>query len=163
MIGQARFGFTIARDPSDETGNTRVIAPTKVNVGKEPSAIKYTLESVEGMDVARVAWGEECSISPQELLMAARPEAEQARLRDCIDWLRQEMEGDPVHQPVQKETKSRATRDGWTWEEVKHAMGMLNIGTWRQDATQDMVLTYREKIKPPTAPSPAPSAALVPD
>lgn len=149
IIGSARFGFAVARDPADETGATRVLAPIKVNVGKEPLSIRYTLESVEGMDVPRVVWGEECSITPEDLWMASKPDADQARLRDCIEWLQQEMDNDTIHQPQQKEVMSHATRDGWSRDEVKNAMKMLDIGTHRQDATQDMVLIFRASKRKP--------------
>lgn len=148
MSGIVRFGMTVARDPNDITGDTRVIAPYKVNVGKEPRSIQYRLVSAVGYDVARVEWMDEVDISAADLLIASMPESERNRLRDCMEWLRQEMDSSPTKQPLQKDVKSKCTRDGFAWEEVKKAMASLNIGTWRQDATQDMVLHYRDTAKP---------------
>lgn len=55
VIGVARFGLLVARDRDDR--ESRVLAPVKGNLGKEPPSLGFRLESSEeNDDVARVIW-----------------------------------------------------------------------------------------------------------
>ena len=76
IIGAARAGLLIARDPEDDTA--RVLAATKCNLAREPESLSFRLE--DAGDVPRVLWG---GVSPHRagvLLMV--PDAEE---RSAID------------------------------------------------------------------------------
>jgi hypothetical protein len=55
IIGAARSGLLVARDPDDPTGTRRVLASTKCNLTVAPPALAFHLESVP-TGVARVVW-----------------------------------------------------------------------------------------------------------
>lgn len=141
VIGAARFAFVAARDPDDPTGLRRVLAPVKINVGPEPPALAYTLESVEGMDVAKVEWHGEITMSAAKLVMAAKSEAEQNAIKDAVEWLRDQLKVSGA-KPV-TEVRSQATKDGFTWDEIKTAIGVEGIRRRRSDAPpNDWLLHY---------------------
>lgn len=85
IIGAARAGFIAARDPQDESGNTRVLACTKMNIAKEPAAFTYTLADSELHGCARVQWGEISERTAADLLEDGDAEANE--LDDAVGWL----------------------------------------------------------------------------
>lgn len=99
IIGAARFGLLVARDPDDD--DARIVAPVKCNIGKEPPALRYRLESVEGGDVARVTWEDEpVSIGANELLAASGgDENEQGERAEAKAWLRDFLDQGPQLSP----------------------------------------------------------------
>lgn len=66
IIGIARFGLMVVKDPKD--AQCRILAATKSNLGPPAPSLKYRLESVPNEDVARVVWMGEVPISADELL-----------------------------------------------------------------------------------------------
>ena len=66
IIGVARFGLLVAKDPKDP--EKRVLAVVKSNLGKPAPSLSFALESVPGQDVARVVWLGEVNYSSDDLL-----------------------------------------------------------------------------------------------
>lgn len=85
IIGQARAAFIAARDPSDETGNTRVLACSKMNIATEPPSLAYTLEDSEQHGCARVRWGDAINRTAADLL--GDSDSEPGELNDAVGWL----------------------------------------------------------------------------
>jgi len=56
IVGAARAGFMVGVDPADETGQRRVLAPVKCNLGPEPPALAYRVVNDEQRGCARVSW-----------------------------------------------------------------------------------------------------------
>jgi hypothetical protein len=56
IVGAARAGFMVGLDPSDDTGQRRVLAAVKCNLGPEPPALAYRLVPDDLHGCARVAW-----------------------------------------------------------------------------------------------------------
>jgi len=56
IVGAARAGFMVGLDPSDDTGQRRVLAPVKCNLGPEPQALAYRLVLDDLRGCARVVW-----------------------------------------------------------------------------------------------------------
>ena len=56
IIGAARAGFLVARDPDDETGQRRIFAVIKSNLAVEPPSLAYRLVSDPDHGCARVEW-----------------------------------------------------------------------------------------------------------
>ncbi|MDS1115298.1 AAA family ATPase [Gordonia westfalica] len=54
IVGAARAGLLVARDPDDP--DTRVLVGTKSNLAPLPEALTYRLESDEDRGVARIVW-----------------------------------------------------------------------------------------------------------
>ena len=66
IIGIARFGLLVAKDPKDP--DKRVLAVVKSNLGKPAPSLSFALESVPGQDVAKVVWMGEVNYSSDDLL-----------------------------------------------------------------------------------------------
>jgi len=75
IIGAARSGLLVARDPDDENGEVRVLAVTKTNLGPCPSSLRYSITPERGS--IRVHWGGESRHRASALL--ALPEDSEAR------------------------------------------------------------------------------------
>lgn len=67
IIGAARFGLLVGKDPNDETGQRRVLSVQKCNIGPEATSLAYRLSSVEGTDVATVEWLGESHVAAYQL------------------------------------------------------------------------------------------------
>jgi hypothetical protein len=87
IIGAARFGLLVAKDPDDD--GARILAPTKCNIGPEPPALRFRLDGVPGADVARVTWDAAPVAINAATLLAATGDGEEERsaLQEAIDWL----------------------------------------------------------------------------
>jgi hypothetical protein len=66
IIGIARFGLLVAKDPKDP--ERRVLAVTKSNLGRPAPSLGFELQSVPGQDVAKVNWLGEVEITADDLL-----------------------------------------------------------------------------------------------
>lgn len=88
IIGAARIGFTVARDPDDD--QRVILAGTKANITTMPASLAYHLTSAPDHGCARVQW-EDAPVryTAIELLSAAGETAdERGDRRDAADWLR---------------------------------------------------------------------------
>ena len=125
IIGAARFGLIVAKDPEDPSGHRRVLAPQKVNIGPEPPALAYCLESVPGTDVARIKWLGETDISTAHLLDSVQSDAERSARAEARAWLADFLRDGPV---AVKDIKREARQDGIsdrTLERVKSDLGII--------------------------------------
>lgn len=125
IIGAARFGFIIAKDPEDPSGATRVMAPQKINIGPEPPALAYHLEGVPGTDVARINWLGEASVSTMNLLESAQTDSERSVRSEARSWLSEMLKEGSV---AVKDLQAAARTDGIGWrtvERVKYDLGVV--------------------------------------
>ena len=91
IIGAARFGLLVAKDPEDAAA--RILAPTKCNIGPEPPALRYRLEGVPGSDAARVAWDAAPVSANAADLLAGSDDANRSELGEARDWLKDFLSG----------------------------------------------------------------------
>jgi hypothetical protein len=68
ILGAARAGFLVVEHP--QSNQLRVFAPTKMNLCESPPALAFQIEP-HG-DTCRIAWGDECDLTADALLAAAR-------------------------------------------------------------------------------------------
>jgi AAA domain len=129
IIGAARFGLLVARDPDDD--EARVIAPVKCNIGPHPPALRFRLESVSGTDVARVVWDDApVSIDAAGLLaVATGDQEERSALEEASDWLRELLELGP--KPA-AEVLRDARRDGIAEKTLRRARSRLGVKSSRE-------------------------------
>lgn len=125
IIGAARFGLLVARDPDDESGRRRILAVQKANIGEDdaPSLI-YRLESVPGTDVARVVWEGESSVRAHTLTSMPSSDGERSEASDARSWLADALAGGSV---AARDLKLLAKEDGIAWrtvERVKESAGV---------------------------------------
>jgi hypothetical protein len=88
-LAHSRAALTVGQHPSDP--DTRVLAVNKVNLGKKPRAIGYTVEEVE-KDIIRVVWGEELELTPDDLL-GAPVFAKPTKVEECEQVIRDLLAG----------------------------------------------------------------------
>jgi RecA-family ATPase len=93
IIGAARSGMLVARDPDDETGKLKVLAHTKHNLSAEQPSLTYQLEYVEALGVCRLQWQGESAKKADDLLAVLTEEQKeekeqaQSKLDQACQWL----------------------------------------------------------------------------
>lgn len=123
IIGAARFGLLVAKDPDDDAA--RILAPTKCNIGPEPPALRYRLEGMLGSDAARVVWeAEPVSISAATLLAESGDEATRSERDEAKAWLRDFLSGGA--RPA-GETQREARKAGFTDATLRRAKSALGV------------------------------------
>jgi hypothetical protein len=124
VIGGARFGLLFAFDPSDQTGERRLIAPVKANLSAKSSTLSYTLVPVHGTDVARVAWGAESDMTANAILAASQDEDGDAR-SDAKAFLRDLLQDAPVAaSDVKKAARTNGIAERTLWR-AKADLGVV--------------------------------------
>jgi hypothetical protein len=83
IVGAARFGFTVGRDPEDPT--RRVLANSKVNLAIEPASLGFRL--VDAAGAGRVEWEGIVTHTAEDLLRGDGDEDRSER-DAAADWLR---------------------------------------------------------------------------
>jgi hypothetical protein len=105
IIGAARSGLLVARDPDDPDGQRCVFASTKANLSQLAESLTYTIESVSG--IPRIAWGDASSHTAESLLVVQEDDKEKtSALEEAKHFLSKMLASGP--QPatdVQKEAK----------------------------------------------------------
>jgi len=124
ILGAARFGFLVARDPTDEERERVVIVPTKQNASSPAPGLAYRMESVEGSDAARIKWAGFTDIPAEALIAANRSTADLNRINDARAWLRDAMQGGETQI---KDIKKKASADGFDITEVKEAIDLEGV------------------------------------
>lgn len=66
IIGAARSGLVVGKDPEDES--RRVLAVTKSNLGAEPPSLAYTIENDPLFNVSRIRWHGVVNLSANQIL-----------------------------------------------------------------------------------------------
>ncbi len=126
IVGAARTGMLVARDPDDD--DRRLVAITKSNLAHEAATIAYRLESVVETDVARVVWEGTTSHRADDLVRAPEPNTEGSALDDARAWLEAELEVGPQRAAVLLTT---ARKDGHSEKTVRRAKDALGVETER--------------------------------
>jgi hypothetical protein len=118
IIGAARFGLIVGRDPDDDTSDRRILAVQKCNIGREQPSLVYRLEEEPGTDVAKVVWEGESEHRASALTGTGKSEEERAGVKEAADWLVATLAGGSV--PA-GELKRRAEADGLKWRTLEAA------------------------------------------
>ena len=138
IIGAARSGLLVARDPDDETGERRVLAVTKTNLGPCPTSLSYFIKSEA--ESIRVQWCGESKHQAGGLLAVPDETESRGAVEEAVEFLKSFLADGPVAATeVRRNAKSaglskrtidrakklvavRARRDGfgkgstWLWE-----------------------------------------------
>jgi phage N-6-adenine-methyltransferase len=141
IVGDARAGMLVARDPDDDSGDRRVLAMTKSNLAKEAPALAYRLVD-NGRGVVRVEWLGETSHTAADLLAGQTdPEEHSARV-DAKEFLTETLADGPVEAAevrrqarvagIADPTLKRAKADLHV-QSVKEGFGDRGRWMWRLD------------------------------
>jgi len=125
IIGAARAAFLVARDPDDT--DRRIFAVTKMDIGVEPPALAYRLQSDESLDCARVVWeSDPVTLTAADLLRAPLESEERTERDDAADWLRDRL-SDTGGTAPSKEIKDAARKAGHQVRTLQRARDQLGI------------------------------------
>jgi AAA domain len=121
IIGAARVGLMVARDPAD--ADRRILAVTKSNVGPIPPSIAYRLLPDDALGVAAVAWEGPTDHRADDLLggSAERPAPKRERAEQL---LRELLADGPKLRSEIEEAAEDAGVGGRTMEAAKAALGV---------------------------------------
>ena len=86
IVGAARSGLLAANDPGDETGESRIIASTKSNLGRLPPSLRYVIE--ERGESIRVRWCGESQLRAATLLAAPDNKEGRTEVEGAAEFLR---------------------------------------------------------------------------
>jgi hypothetical protein len=163
IIGVARLGMLVGRDPDDP--EIRVLASTKVNIGRMPTSLRFRLDESSGNpDVATIEYLGESAYSASQLLASpnekAQEEEETGPLAEAKDWLFSWLAGGSK---AANYTKQMALQDGIkqrTLERAKADMGVVAFRSggvaekgswfWRLPADDEASKTATEAPKTAT-------------
>jgi len=123
IIGAARSGLLVQKDPDDETGVRRVLAPTKANLSAPAKAMAYRMEQAPNGSV-RVVWEGETEHTAVGLLAEPLPEEERSELHDAVEFLRAELYAGAVQV---EEIKRRSRAAGISERTLKRARARLGV------------------------------------
>ncbi len=90
IIGAARSGLLVARDPDDETGESRILAATKANLAVCPASLRYSIQP-HGVSI-RLQWGGESAHQASALLAAPSGEENRTTMEEAEEFLRSVLE-----------------------------------------------------------------------
>ena len=86
IIGAARSGLLVAHDPDDETGNSRILAPTKSNLGPTATSLCYSIQP-HRMSI-KVSWSGESAHHAAALLAVPGGEEGRTAIDEACEFLR---------------------------------------------------------------------------
>jgi hypothetical protein len=121
IIGAARMGALVAKDPKDE--ERRVLAPTKNNLAVHPKSLLYTLEEADNGAV-RVIWAGESDYLASELLQSVRVDRADAR-REAEDFLEILLSDGAVPKATLEEEAKAANISPGTLRRAKSSLGVI--------------------------------------
>jgi hypothetical protein len=124
IIGAARVGLMVARDPAD--ADRRILAVTKSNVGAIPPSIAYRLLPDDALGVAAVAWEGATDHRADDLLSA--PVDRPASKRELAEQLLQELLADGPRLRSEIEDAAKEADIGWRTMEAAKA----DLGVWSE-------------------------------
>jgi hypothetical protein len=125
IIGAARFGLLVAKDPEDDVA--RILAPLKCNIGPEPPALRYRLEGVSGSDAALVVWDDApVTMNAADLLSAPFDDASRSEHDEARGWLKDYLSGGakPADEVLREGRKA-----GFTDITLRRAKKTLSVGS----------------------------------
>jgi len=126
----ARVVMATARLPDDHpSGQRRILARAKSNIGEDGQGFGYDLEveePVEGIEATRVVWGELLEGSARELLGMAEPapDGEGETNADVESFVRGLLADGPVSA---KQLKADADGAGYSWDRVRRAASRIGV------------------------------------
>lgn len=124
IIGAARCGLLLARDPDDP--HRRLLAATKGNLGPPPPTLAFRLHPDPHTGAARVVWDGESSWNAAELLQnTAATVAARSVLTEARSWLRQALADGP-RPAAEVQTEARLLGFGHsTYHSARKAEGVV--------------------------------------
>jgi hypothetical protein len=121
IIGAARSGLIVARDPDDPLGKRRVLASTKCNLTVAPAALAFELDPASN-GVACVIW--EGVVNHTAADLVDTPRTDTTKLDEAKDFLRSELAAGQV---AAVDLLARATEAGIAERTLRRAKAGLRV------------------------------------
>jgi hypothetical protein len=126
IIGAARMGFLVAKDPQNEV--RRILAPTKTNLAQPPKSLSFALEGAENGAV-KVVWSGESELSAKDLLATPQDQEEAGARSEAVEFLRDILSEGP--HPASK-VKAEAQDAGISERTLARAKKLLEVEAYRE-------------------------------
>jgi hypothetical protein len=124
IIGQARAGFLVAPDPDDE--DWRILAPTKSNLTRKSSSLRFRLEEVGDRSQPHVKWG---GVSGHTANALVSPTTEDtSALGEAVAFLRERLADGPVAATT---VQTDAKHERHAAKTLRRAQGQLGIKPYK--------------------------------
>jgi hypothetical protein len=130
IIGAARAGLLIARDPDDPSGARRILAGTKSNLGPLPPSLAFTVSAAAGAGQPHISWQGRSAHRAEDLLVAPTDAAERTAVDDAMDFLRQRLADGAVAVTV---LRQEATTADIAWRTLERAKARLRVHSFRPE------------------------------
>ena len=131
VVGLARVGLVVTKDPNDPTGRRRAVATTKNNLDQEARTRFYTLTPwEENPKIARVEWLEESDQTADMLLRKALSPEDLTELVECKEWLEATLRREFDKQMTIKEIEKLGREQGFSptlLKQARHALGCKRV------------------------------------
>jgi hypothetical protein len=127
IIGAARMGYLIAKDPQAE--NRRVLATTKNNLAKPPRSLMFALEESEGGAV-RINWLGESEVSAKDLLATPQDHEQTDARSEAAEFLQDILSEGPV--PANEVIRD-AEDAGIAEKTLRRAKKLLSVVAYREN------------------------------
>ena len=86
IIGAARAGLLVARDPDDQSNQSRILAVTKTNLGPSSPSLRWSIQS-DDRGLIRVHWSGESAHQASALLALPSGDEGRTELEEACDFL----------------------------------------------------------------------------
>jgi putative DNA primase/helicase len=122
FVGAARAAYMVVKDPDDSDGSRRLILTVKVNFGREPLGIAFSID-----DAGALTWDTDpVTMSADQALRqpAVDQEPVKTKTAEIMGWLRAFLKDGPVPSDVIHKAADNA---GYKWRTVEDAKTRLGI------------------------------------
>jgi hypothetical protein len=121
IVGAARSGLLVARDPDDESGARRIVACTKSNLAAEAPALAYTIDS-SGV-APRIVWHGATTHTAAQLVVEQQAD-DRGALTEAREWLADALEAGPrIVKDVQRAAREAGVAD-MTLRRARESLGV---------------------------------------
>jgi len=128
IIGAARSGLLVARDPDDASGQSRILAVTKANLGPSCSSLRYSIEPHTCGSIY-VRWSGESTHEAAALLALPGGEDGRTSLDEAGEFLRSVLEDGPLSA---KDVLRKGQAAGFADRTLRRAKTIVGIKAERQ-------------------------------
>jgi hypothetical protein len=140
IVGAARSALLVAKDPEDETGQTRVLAIQKSNLAREAASLKYRVVDAGG--VGRIEWLGVSRHTADELVTVKPQPA--TKTDGCVEWLADYLASGPKEYG---EIKVAAEARSWSLAVLTDARERLGVRPKRKGKPPNQISWWELPVK----------------
>lgn len=142
ISGAARSVLMAGGDPTDETGNRRVLAVAKSNLAASATSLSYGVINDPMWAAGRLVWGGISPLSAHDLGWKPKGAREAFRYEEIGDWLLAVLDGEGGEMNY-KELRGLALHEGFAERALRDAADRLNIDKVRMGVGRDHKTVWR--------------------